>query len=140
MNFHKSATALVLVTMALTSCKSPASDSSESAPQSEETISMAKACKEALPLFTELGGVVAPIVINAKSGASNDDNVARFNSILDKLDGIAESIETEEGRTALLDTTKGWDKVLEEITNGENAEDTFKALEEAAKAFDDQCK
>ena len=101
---------------------------------------MATACKEALPLFKELSGLVAPIMINAKTDASNDDNVARFNSILDKLDGIAESIETEDGRTALLDTTKGWDKFLEGMLNGERTEDAIKELEESGKALDDQCK
>ena len=139
MNFYKAAAALVLVAMALTSCKGSKSDSSESAPPAEETISMAKACKEAAPLFSELGDLFEPLVKNIKNNDSNDDNVARYNSILDKLDEIANSVDTNKGRASFLSYTVGADEVLERLTNEKDASDAFAEWEKTANALDEEC-
>ena len=139
MNFPKSATALVLVAMALTSCKSPASDSSESTPQAEETISMATACEEAAPLLTELGPLIARIGKNIATGASNDDNLSRSNAILNKIDEIGDSVETEEGRGVIWDATKAVDEFNKAIASGENIDAATDAAQEAFIAFQEQC-
>jgi hypothetical protein len=132
------------VAIALTSCKGPeGADANTSAPSGEETISMTTACDEVLPLAKELGALMNPIMKNASENVSNDENVNKFNSILDDLDGIAESIDTEEGRTMLLDMTKAWDKVLEAITSGGQSKDSNAALnklQEVANAWDAKCK
>ena len=104
---------------------------------------MTTACDEVLPLAKELGALMNPIMKNASENVSNDENVNKFNSILDDLDGIAESIDTEEGRTMLLDMTKAWDKVLEAITSGGQSKDSNAALnklQEVANAWDAKCK
>ena len=139
MNFHKSATALILVAMALTSCKSPSSDSSESAPQAKETISMATACKEAGPLLTELVPIIKRLVKNAKIDASNDDDLSRYNAILNKIDDIADSVETEEGRDTFWNFTKTIDEMYKAVTSGENVDTAAEAVEDAGKAYDKQC-
>lgn len=139
MNFHKSATALVLVAMALTSCKSPSSDSSESAPQAEETISMVTACEEIQPLLTELGPIITRIEENAKTDVSNDDDLSHSNAILDKIDGIGDSVETEEGRGAIWDLTKAVDEFYKALSSGENIDASTDAAKEAVKALQEQC-
>ena len=139
MNFYKSTVALALVAMALTSCKGSKSDSSESSPPAEETISMAKACKEAEPLLSELGDLFEPIVKNAANNDSNDDNVARYNSILDEVDAIANSVDTNKGRASFLSFTVGADKVLEQLTNGKDPDEAFAEWEKTATALDEEC-
>lgn len=139
MNFYKSAVAIALVAMALTSCKGSKSDSPESPPPAEETISMAQGCKEAEPLLSELGDLFKPIVENVVNNESNDDNVARFNSILDEVDAIGNSVDTNKGRASFLSFTVGADKVLEHITNGKDPGDAFAEWEKTANALDEEC-
>ena len=139
MNFHKSATALILVAMALTSCKSPASDSSESTPQAEDTISMATACEEAGPLLTELNPIVRSIGTNIQKNVSNEGNLSRYNEILNEIDEIADSIETEEGKGTFWDLTKAMDEFYKAVTDGENIDTAVDAVAEAGKAYDEKC-
>ena len=139
MNFHKSATALVLVAMALTSCKSPSPDSSESAPQAKETISMATACEEVGPLLTELNPIVLSIGKNIKNNVSNDDNLSHYNEILNEIDDIAGSIEAEEEKGVIWDLTKAMDEFYKAVTDGENVDAALDAVEEAANAYDEKC-
>jgi hypothetical protein len=139
MNFYKSAAALTLVAMALTSCKRPESDSSESAPPAEETISMATACEEVGPLLTELNPIVRSIGTNIKKNVSNDDNLSRYNAILNEIDEIADSIETEEGKGTFWDLTKAMDEFYKAVTDGENIDTAVDAVAEAGKAYDEEC-
>lgn len=101
---------------------------------------MATACKEALPLVSDTMLLSVKIKMNTAKGASSDDDIVRYNSNLDGLDGIAESIETEEGRASLLELTKGMDELLEATINGENTDAILDALEKKGYAFDEQCK
>ncbi len=128
MNFRKSAAALALVAMALTSCKSPASDSSESTPQAEESTSMATACEEIQPLLTELGPIITRIEENAKTDVSNDDNLSRSNAILNKIDEIGDSVEAEEGRGVIWDLTNAVDEFYKALSSGENVDSTADAV------------
>ena len=139
MNYRKSAAALVLVAMALTSCKSPTSDSSESTPQAEEPTSMATACEEIQPLLTELGPIITKIEENAKTDVSNDDNMSRSNAILNKIDEIGDSVEAEEGKGVIWDFTKAVDDFYKALSSGENVDSTADAAKEAVKALQEEC-
>jgi hypothetical protein len=139
MNFSKTATALALVAMALTSCKAPESVSSESTPPAKETISVATACKKVEPLLTELNPIVTSIGTNIKENVSNDDNLTRYNEILNEIDDIAGSIQAEEGKGVIWDLTKAMDEFYKAVTNGENIDTAVNAVGEAATAYDAQC-
>ena len=139
MNFHRSATALVLVAMALTSCKSPSSDSSESAPPAEETIPTTKACNEAKPLIDQIGDLMGPIAKNVVNDEPTDDNVARLNSVLDEFDAIADSGVTEEVRASFLSYTESVDKLVEKFINRENPDEALAEFEGATEALIGEC-
>jgi len=128
MNFYKTVFAFALMAMALTSCKGSESDSSESAPPAEETISMAKACEEIKPLVLEASDLFA---------SPGPDFFERINPILDEIDGIADSIETEEGRVAVLDMTQAWDKFIEAVKAGDGVGESGRnSLTEISKTTD----
>ncbi len=128
MNFRKSAAALALVAMALTSCKAPESDSSESTPPAEETISVATACEEIKPLVLQAGELFA---------SPGPDFFEKIKPLLDKIDSIADSVETEEGRGLILDMTQAWDKFIAAIEAGDGVDDSEKnSLVEISKTTD----
>ncbi len=77
---------------------------------------------------------------NIKNNDSNDDNVARYNSILDEVDAIANSVDTNKGRASFLSFTVGADEVLEQLTNGKDAGDAFAEWEKTANTLDEECK
>jgi hypothetical protein len=127
MNFYKATVALPLAAMALTSCKVPESDSSESAPPAEETISVATACVKIKPLVVQAGKLLSP-------GPKGPDFTERIKPLLDDIDGIANSVETEEGRAKILDMTQAWDKFIAAIEAGDAANDSeINALDEMSK-------
>jgi hypothetical protein len=114
--------------IALASCKSPKSDLSEPAPPAEETISMSKACEEIKPLVLEAGELFA---------SPGQDFFEKIKSILDEVDSIANSIETEEGRDAVLDMTQAWDKFIAAAEAGDGVDDSEKnSLLEISKTTD----
>jgi hypothetical protein len=128
MNFYKAAAVLILVAMALTSCKGSESNSSEPTPPAEETISMATACEEIKPLVLEASELFA---------SPGPDFFEKINPILDEIDSIADSIETEEGRGAVLDMTQAWDKFIAAVKAGDGVGDSEKnSLAEISKTTD----
>jgi hypothetical protein len=128
MNIYKAAAASVLAAMALTSCKGSESVSSESAPPADETISMSSACERIKPLVLEAGELFA---------SPGPDFFERINPILDEIDGIADLIETEEGRAAVLDMTQAWDKFIAAAQAGDGVGDSEKnSLLEISKTTD----
>ena len=128
MNFSKTATALALVAMALTSCKAPESASSESTPPAQETISVATACEKIKPIVGQAGELFA---------SPGPDFIEKIKPLLDDIDGIANSVETEEGRATILDMTQAWDKFIAAIEAGDGANDSGKsALVEISKTTD----
>jgi hypothetical protein len=138
MNFYKAAAALVLVAMTLTSCKSPESDTSESAPPAKETrspaketISMAAACKEIAPLLEEMGALVGSI----DTSPINPDLLEKIDYTLEEMDGIGEAIETEKGAARVWDMTGSVDKLLEATSNGEDDKVIERRSEEVIEAI-----
>ena len=127
MNFYKATVALALAAMALTSCKVPESDSSESAPPAEETISVATACVKIEALVVQAGKLLS-------LGPKGPDFIERIKPLLDDIDGIANSVETEEGRAKKLDMTQAWDKFIAAIEAGDAANDSeINVLDEMPK-------
>jgi hypothetical protein len=128
MNLYKAAAASILLAMALTSCKGSESNSSEPTPPAEETISMAQACEKIKPLVLEASEIFA---------SPGPDFFERINPILDEIDEIADSIETEEGRVAVLDMTQAWDKFIAAVKVGDGVGDAEKnSLTEISRTTD----
>jgi len=100
---------------------------------------MVTACEEIQPLLTELGPIITRIEENAKTDVSNDDDLSHSNAILDKIDGIGDSVETEEGRGAIWDLTKAVDEFYKALSSGENIDASTDAAKEAVKALQEQC-
>ena len=100
---------------------------------------MATACEEAGPLLTELNPIVRSIGTNIQKNVSNEGNLSRYNEILNEIDEIADSIETEEGKGAFWDLTKAMDEFYKAVTDGENIDTAVDAVAEAGKAYDEKC-
>ena len=54
------------------------------------------------------------------------DFVDKINPILDEIDAIADSVETEDGRNAILDMTQVWDKSIAVVEAGDGDSDRVK--------------
>ena len=146
MNFRKSAVALALVAMALTSCKAaesnpsePVSPAKETRSPAKETISMAAACKEIAPFLGKMGDLVGSI----NTSPINPDLLEKINLVLDEMDGIGEAIETEKGAARVWDVTESVDKLLEVTSNGEDVKvigNRADDVMEAATTLGSDCK
>ena len=60
--------------------------------------------------------------------------IERIKPLLDDIDGIANSVEAEEGRAKILDMTQAWDKFIAAIEAGDAANDSeINVLDEMPK-------
>ena len=67
-------------------------------------------------------------------GPKGPDFIEKIKPLLDDIDGIANSVETEEGRVKILDMAQAWDKFIAAIEAGDAANDSeINALDEMSK-------
>ncbi len=134
MKFLKAAVAMALM-MALTSCKGSESNSPEPAPPTAETISMETACTEIKPLLSQINETMDTA---AKNNAEPDDPaiLEEFQSIADKIGGIGERIETEEGAALAQEIANSYTQMFEGFSKREPPSDsTVKTISQAVDNF-----